>query len=224
MGTTDKKYKFLIEYENFDIARNRRPTEYPVTHDEDNTKLKCTLEQAIQYAKDKIDGERYTQALIMSYDPHDCSYNSGIASVSTIPPYIEHKANKLHLDLRKQENFYKLKEKYNSIYNFINEPFDIVSIKQLDEFIDNMKFDGVNTTVDVDNTSFFVCKRKFTSYRYETRLQLVRNLQKRIMEATNVRSYKDFEPRVYKYKYWLSCLFDYDETDPLHCDNDEIEL
>lgn len=198
MGTTEKKYKFLIEYENFDVARKRHPFEYPVTYDEDNTKLKCTLEQAIQYAKDKIDGDCYMQALIMSYDPHDYSYNSGIASVSTIPPYIEHKADELHLDIRKQEDFYKLKEKYTRIYNAVTKQCI------------------ANYIINLDND--------FNNHCYRERIQMISKLQQVVSDITGVHGLEDFNPRIYKYERWQECLFDYDESNPLHYDEDEIEL
>ncbi len=224
MGTTDKKYKFLIQYEDYNPRYKQRADRYPLMCEEDNTKLKCTLEQAIQYAKDKIDGDCYTQALIMSYDPHDYSYNSGIASVSTIPPYIECKANELHLDIRDQENFYKIKEKYTRIYNAVTKQCIANYIINLDKFTDEMEFNGDKTTIEFGDIDFTVCKNDFNNHCYRARIQMISKLQQVVSDVTGVHGLEDFNPRVYKYERWQECLFDYDETDQLHYDDDEIEL
>lgn len=224
METTDKKYKFLIQYEEFNVTSKRHPFEYPVTYDEDDTKLKCTLEQAIQYTRKRTDGEEYMLALIMSYHPQDYSYYDDIVDVSTIPLYFEKTADKLRLDIRKQEDFNYLKEKYKRIYNFVTEIYDMFSTRVMEEFIDELEFEDDKTTIEFDNTEFFVCKGKFTSYTDAEQVKIIHNLQKRVSEATGVKGLEDFEPRVYKYARWEECLFDYDENDPLHCDDNEIEL
>lgn len=224
MGTADKKYKFLIQYEDYNPRYKQRADRYPLTCEEDNTKLKCTLEQAIQYAKDEIDGDCYTQALIMSYDPHDCSYNSGIASVSTIPDYIERRVNGLSLNIRKQENFCKLKEEYNNIFNFVTEAYNINYIKNLDEFIDKVEFDGDKTTIEFGNIDFTVCKNDFNNHCYRAKIEIISKLQQVVSDVTGVQGLKDFTPRVYKYARWEECLFDYDESNPLHYNEDEIKL
>lgn len=224
MGTTDKKYKFLINFENFDIKRKCYQLGYPVTYDEDDIKLKCTLKQAIQYAKDIIAEEKYALALIMSYNPHDCSYNSGIASVSTIPLYFEKTADKLMLNIRKQDDFIYLKENYNKLYTFIMEVYDTFTPRSIDEFTEELEFDDGISTITFYDTKFFVCERKFTDYTEAEKVKIIHDVQKQVVEATGVHGLEDFEPRVYKYEKWKECLFDYDETDPQHCDNDEIEL
>ena len=224
METTDKKYKFLIEYENFDIARKRHPTEYPVTYDIDNTKLKCTLDQAIQYAKDKLQCELYYQAFIMIYDPNDCSYDVGVAEVSTIPRYFEKTADKLRLDIRNQENFHYLKERYKRIYNFITETYYTFTPRSIDEFAEELEFDNDKSTIEFDDTEFFVCKGKFTDYSDTEQVKIIRELQKQVAEVTGIYGLEDFTPRILKTKYWKNYLFDYDETDERHQDDDEIEL
>lgn len=224
MGTTDKKYKFLIEYENFDITRNRRSTEYPVTYDIDNTKLKCTLDQAIQYAKDKLQGEQYYQAFIMSYEPNNYSYDVGVAEVSTIPLYIKKTADKLRLDIRKQEDFNYLKEKYKRIYNFVTETYYTFTPRSIDEFAEELEFDHDKSTIEFDDTEFFVCKGKFTDYTDTEQVKIISELQKQVTNVTGVYGLEDFAPRIYKCNKWKEFLFDYDETDEQHQDDNETEL
>lgn len=224
METTNKKYKFLIQYESFDVKETRHPFEYPVTYDEDDKKLKCTLEQAIQYARKRIDGEEYTQALIMCYHPQDYSYYDDIADVSTIPLYLEKTADKLRLDIRKQEDFQYLKEKYKQIYNFVTEDYETYIPRTIDEFAEELEFDHDKSTIEFDDTEFFVCKGKFTDYSDTEQVKIIRELQKQVAEVTGVYGLEDFTPRILKTKYWKNYLFDYDETDERHQDDDEIEL
>lgn len=209
MGTADKKYKFLIQYEDYNPRYKQRADRYPLTCEEDNTKLKCTLEQAIEYAKDKIDGDMYTQALIMSYDPHDCSYNSGVASVTTIPIYLKYKAGELGLNLRKQEDFNYLKEKYKVIYNFVTNIYNMDF--QVDEFINEYEpeYNGALTLVEFSGSKMFMCTGNFYKSNYYNKLQLINKLQEEVKYITGVKGLEDFTPRIYKYENWEECLFKY---------------
>lgn len=224
METADKKYKYLIKFENYESIYKPSPIDYPISYLEDNRQLKCTLEQAIQYAKDRVTGDMYIEALIMSYYPSDCSYNSGIASVSTIPLYFEKTADKLSLNIEKQENFDYLKEKYKRIYNFVTEIYDMFSTRVMEEFIDELEFEDDKTTIKFDDTEFFVCKGKLTNYSDPEKFKIIHDLQKQVSNVTGVYGLKDFEPRIYKYDKWKELLFDYDETDERHQDDNEIEL